>query len=345
MPRKIHAARLARRNLFVAFPAAVAFAALSASAANAKTFTMATDKVGSTFNAMGTAVAKVITAAGKDRVVVKAFGGPEAYLRGLESGEVDLAVLSSTSAYYAFHGKNKQKTAYKGLRILRAGDGGLKVTFVVPASSNIHSYKDLKGQKVASSYGGHAVIVPTIAGALATVGLSWNDVVQVPVTGVTGGIDAIAAGRAVASWSSYGMPKTRELHAKMGVRYIGFENTPETLKTLREKVFPGIKLGLTKAEPKIGLPKDAYLITYESYILASPKLSKEDATRILQTLWDKTPDLQAAHRSLKGFVKEDAASEIPVVPYHPAAIEFYKAQKLWGDKQEKANAAVAAQVK
>jgi len=40
-----------------------------------------------------------------------------------------------------------------------------------------------------------------------------------------------------------------------------------------------------------------------------------------------------------------AASKIPMVPFHPAAIEFYKGKKLWGEAQEKANAAVSATAK
>lgn len=321
--------------------------AVSASAASAKTMTLATDRVGSTFNAMGTAVAKVVTSAGKDRVIVKAFGGPEAYLRAIENGDVDLAVLSASSAYAAFNGRNKKKVRFTKLRLLRAGEGGLRLSFVVPAKSGIKSYKDLKGRKVASSYGGHAVIVPSIAGALSTVGLTWDDVVQVPVTGVTGGIQAIEAGRAEASWSSYGMPATRQLHAKLdgGVRYLGLPPGEESEKKLREKMFPGVQLVLTKANPKIGLPEDAYLISYESYVIASPKMTNDDVKRILDTLWEKTPELQKAHRSLAGFTHKVAATGIPMLPYHPAAIDFYKGKKLWNDAKQKAHDEVMGKAK
>ena len=316
-------------------------------AATAKTMTLATDRVGSTFNAMGTAVAKVITSAGKDRVIVKAFGGPEAYLRAIENGDVDMAVLSASSSFAAFNGRNKKKVRFTKLRLLRAGEGGLRLTFVVPAKSGIKSYKDLKGRKVASSYGGHAVIVPSIAGALSTAGLTWDDVVQVPVTGVTGGIQAIEAGRAEASWSSFGMPATRQLHAKLdgGVRYLSLPPGPESEKKLREKMFPGVQLVLTKANPKIGLPEDAWLISYESYLIASPKMTADDVKRVLETLWEKTPDLQKAHRSLQGFTHKVAATDLPMLPYHPAAIDFYKAKKLWGDKQQMAHDDVSKRAK
>lgn len=315
----------------------LAMTAAGAFAAQAKTLTLATDRVGSTFNAMGTGVAKTITAAGKDRVIVKAFGGPEAYLPAIQNGDVDLAVLSASSSFGAFNGRNRKKIRYTKLRLLRAGEGGLRLTFVVPAKSDIKSYKDLKGRKVASSYGGHAVIVPSIAGALSTVGLTWDDVVKVPVTGVTGGIQAIEAGRAEASWSSFGMPATRQLHAKMGIRYLSLPPGKESEEKLRAKMFPGVKLVLTKANPKIGLPEDAYLISYESYIIASPKMSDDDVKRVMETLWKETPNLQKAHRGLKGFTHKVAATDIPMIPYHPAAIAFYKDKGMWNDKLQKAH--------
>jgi uncharacterized protein len=333
------------RNLLLGSAALLALTSGGLSAAQAKTMTMATDRVGSLFNALGTGVAKTITQAGKDRVIVKAFGGPEAYLRAIENGDVDLAVLSASSAYAAFNGQNKNKTRFTKLRLLRAGEGGLKLTMVVPAKSNIMTYKDLKDRKVASSYGGHAVIPPSIAGALSTVGLTWDDVVQVPVTGVIGGVKAIEAGRAEASWSSFGMPATRQLHAKMGVRYLSLPPGKDVEAKLRKAMFPGVKLVPVKANPKMGMPKDGWLISYDSYIIASPKMTDEDVTRIMNTLWEGTPELQKAHWGLRGFTHPIAVTDIPMLPYHPAAVDFYKGKKMWTAEVEKANEMVTKAAK
>lgn len=332
-----------KRNLAIG-GAVLAMSLAGAGLAQAKTFTLATDRVGSTFNAMGTGVAATITGGGQDRVIVRAFGGPEAYLRPLQDGDIDLAVQSASSAYGAFNGENPQKIRYTGMRLLRAGVGGLRLTFVVPEKSGIKSIADLKGRRVASSYGGHATIPPSIAGALATAGLTWDDVVQVPVTGVLGGIEAIEAGRAEASWSSYGMPASRQLHTKIGIRYLPFERTEESLKVLRDNMFPGVQLVMTKAEPAIGMPADGYLISYESYIITGAKTSDEDVKRIMETLWERTPDLRKAHRGLDGFTHDAAASTIPMIPYHPAAIAFYKDKGVWTDEHQKAHDALMAKV-
>ena len=326
----------ARQALAIA-AAACAFAA----GAEAQTLTMATDKVGTTFNAVGAGIAKTITEASKARVIVKPFAGPDAYLPGLQNGEFDLATLSSSSAYVSYQGQNRSKRKYQAMRILRAGEGGVRLTFIVPAKSNIHSIEDLKGKKVASGFGGHATIPRSIGGALKTVGLRWKDVVQVPVTGAADSVQALGAGRVDASWSSYGMPVTRELHAKMGIRYLPIKPGPQSLKVLREAIFPGVQLVVTKADPKSGLPKDAHMISYDSYLITHKGLDDKTARLVLEALWKATDKLTKVHRGLAGFTHKTAVTDIPVVPYHPAAVAFYKEKGVWTAEAQMANAKLA----
>jgi TRAP transporter TAXI family solute receptor len=298
---------------------------------------MATDKVGSTFNAIGAGLAKIVTEGGKDRVVVKAFAGPDAYLGALQQGEVDLAALSASTAWTSYHGKNRAKRRYDKLRILRSADGGVRLTFLVAEKSGIRSVKDLKGRRLTAGFGGHAVIPRSMAGGLATAGLTWDDVQKVPVTGAVDGVQALGAGRVDASWTSYGMPIAREVHARIGVRYLPIEPGPKSLAALRKHIFPGVQLVLTRAEPKIGLPEDAYLISYDSYLASGPELDGKTVHSVLSALWDNTDKLVKVHRGLKGFSRERSVTDIPMVPYHPAAIAFYKAKGVWTAEAQAAN--------
>jgi TRAP-type uncharacterized transport system substrate-binding protein len=61
---------------------------------------------------------------------------------------------------------------------------------------------------------------------------------------------------------------------------------------------------------------------------------------VLQALWDNTKELNKAHFSLRGFKHKSGASNLPLVPYHPAAIAFYKEKGLWTAKVDKANSMV-----
>jgi uncharacterized protein len=312
--------------------------ALAATGAAGQTLTLASDAPGSTYNAVASGMAKVITEGSPVRVIVRPFGGPDNYLDQLNNGEVNLATLSSSTAYISYHGDNRAKKEYKNLRVLRAGQGGLFVGFIVMKNAEIKTVADLKGRRVTSDFGGHAVISKSMTGALATAGLTWKDVRPVPVTGANDGIHALDNGRVDASWASLGQPVARELHAKRGIRYLSFEKTPTAIETLRKHIFPGVKLETVKKSPGIGVEDDIYLITYDAYLVAHKDADGKAVKTALEALWKGTEELVKIHRGLSGFSHEAAVTEIPVVPYHPAAIEFYKEKGIWTEAAEKANA-------
>lgn len=305
----------------------------------AQSLTMATDSPGSVYNAIGSGMAKVVTDASPLRVIVRSFGGPDAYVDQLNNGELDLAAMSSSSSFLSYRGMNRAKKTFSNLRLLRSGQGGLFVGFAAMADSGIKTIADLKGKRVASDYGGHAIIGKGVTGALASAGLTWDDVKPVPVTGANDGIHALDAGRVDAAWASLGQPVVRELNANKAVRYISFGSGPESLKVLREKVFPGLKLATVKKNPDLGVQDDILMINYDTYVVCNADLRAENVKVILDALWNNTDQLTKIHPALKGFVNEAAVTEVPMVPYHPAAVAYYKEKGVWSEEAEMANSA------
>ena len=175
--------RFVPRARTATFAAAVGIAALIAGAADAATLIMATDRAGTLYNATGAGLAKVATKFSKHRVIVRAFGGPDAYIHNLNRGEYLLTAFSSNTAWFNFHGRTKSKRTTKDLRILRSGSGALRLSFVVYADSNIKTIADLKGRRITSDFGGHAAINPIVTATLGYAGLTWKDVRPVPVAG------------------------------------------------------------------------------------------------------------------------------------------------------------------
>lgn len=326
-------AKLTRSLLLGA--AVVGFAATGAAG---QTLTLASDAPGSTYNAVASGMAKVITEGSSVRVIVRPFGGPDNYLDQLNTGEVNLATLSSSTAHISYIGDNRAKKEYKNLRLLRAGQGGLFVSFIVLKDSDIKMVADLKGRRVTSDFGGHAIIGRSMTGALATAGLTWKDVRAVPVTGANDGPHALDTGRVDASWASLGQPVAREIHAKKGIRYLGYDKTPAALETLRKHIFPGVKLETVKKSPGIGVENDIFLITYDAYLIAHKDVDGNAVRAALEALWKGTDELVKIHRGLSGFTREAAVSDLPVIPYHPAAVAFYKEKGLWTEAAQKANA-------
>jgi uncharacterized protein len=317
-----------------------AAAAMVAGAASAKTLIMATDRAGTLYNATGSGLAKVLTKNSKNRVVVRAFGGPDAYIHAMSKGEYTFTAVSSNSAYFHFHGKTKSKRKAKNLRILRSGSGALRLSFMVYADSGINSFADLKGKRVSSDFGGHAAINPIVNGALAVSGLSWKDLKPVPVTGALDSPRALGAGRVDAAWGALGMPVVREIHAKKKVKYLSIDGSAKTLAGLRKRVFPGLRLVKMPPIKHLGLPKPTTMITSDSYLLTHAKADPAVLRDALEALWKSEKAVTKAHFSLRGFKNKTAATDLPMLPYHPVAIAFYKSKGIWKARHDAANAAL-----
>jgi hypothetical protein len=297
--------------------------------AAAQTMVIATDRQGSLMNRVGTAMAKTITDNSSLRAVVRPFAGPDAFMDALDKGRIKLATLTAASAYIEVTGTNKSKKAHKNIRILRSGPNVLNLGFIVHNDSGIKSVAGLRGKKLTSDFGGHSVLPQSIATGLANGGLTWDDVVKVPVTGVVDGVKSVGAGRAQSSWAAVGMPAVREVNAQKAVRFLSFKNDPATLAKMRKMMFPGMKLRtFPKPIPPLSIRGPVNLITYDTYLLANKDLDDATATKVVEGLWKGTASFVKASPIFRGFQKKNAVTDIPIMPYHPAALKFYKAQGL-----------------
>ena len=306
---------------------------VTAAIAAAQTLVIATDRQGSLMNRVGTAMAKTITDNSDLRAVVRPFAGPDAYLSSVNRGQIKLAVLTASSVYLEVTGNNKSKKRHTNFRILRSGPNVLRLGFIVRKDSKIKTIADLKGHKLTSGFGGHSVLPQSIATGLANGGIGWDDVVKVPVTGVVDGVKSFGAGRTDASWGALGMPAIREIHAQRPVRFLSFENTPETLAKMRKMMFPGMQLiKIGRAIPPLSVFGPVNLITYDTYLMANKDLDDATAAKIVSALWKGTDSFIKSSPIFRGFKQKSAVTHLPMTPYHRAAIKFYKGHGLWTDK-------------
>ncbi|MGE5146041.1 MAG: TAXI family TRAP transporter solute-binding subunit [Candidatus Eiseniibacteriota bacterium] len=318
-----------RTLALTAVGATLALAALPASEARAEVLALAADRPGTTFNAMAAGIAKVVDESGAANLLVRPYAGPAAWAPLLDKGEVKLGAISAISTWQAFNGKGEIKTPLKNIRILRSGEGSLMLGFIAGAKSDIKELKDVRGKRVSSNFGGHIGIQSSIAGELAVAGMTWKDVTPVPVVGANDGIDALVAGRLDVTWASLGQPQAREADVKIGIRYLPLPNNADTLKVLRQKVFPAAQIVVAKKGSVPGVEVDTPMLSYDAYLVANKDLPDAIVTKILAALWDKTDELVKVQRSLAGFKHEAAVTDAPVAPYHPAAVAFYKSKGLW----------------
>lgn len=329
--------------LLTLIPTFVFLSGVQAQAALPRSATLATHAVGSIYNAMGTGLAGVISRNSSMTVRVQPYAGPPAWLPSMDTGETDMGIITSGDAVSAYRGIIFYKKAYKNTRIISIG-GTLKPGFYVAKESTIQTVADLKGRRVPSDYPGIPSIRRLIEGALATAGLSYNDVVKVPVSDLQAGAQAFLEGRTEAVWHSVGSPTVEEANARHagGVRFISIIATPEAAKRMAE-IYPGSYPGLVKAGSATGIVKDVYLSTNDIYLAGGKALSEEAAYEVVRILWEKNQELDAAYRALKEWSRERMVSARAFIPYHPGAIKFYKEKGLWTPEMEALQASLLGQ--
>ena len=308
---------------------AVAVSALAATSgpAAAQAVAIATDSIGGLSNTMGSAIAKVVTQNGNLNMRVRAYGGPEIWMPQLDSGRVGFGVHFAPTVWLSYN-KIDTQVESKNLRLLRSSFATVPLGFMVRADSDIKSISDLKGRRVAGGYGAHPIMKRLSEGMLQAYGVSMSDVDVVPVPAAADGASALRDGRVEAAWFAVFAPTTREIHSKIKLRFLPIDFTPERLKIARDVIFPGVM----PVKVPVNLPfaaKGTTLLGYEAYLIASIQTRDDAIKSALGALWDHEAELTKIHANLRGFKNAASVSKVAVIPYHPAAIEFYKTKGVW----------------
>ena len=317
-------------------------AAGTVTAAEQKSATLATHAVGSLYNAIGTGIATVVSRHTAMTVRVQPFAGPPAWLPSMNSGETDMGVLTSADAVTSYRGVILYKKPYTNTRILVVG-GALQLSFYVPREAPIETVADLRGKKIPADYPGTPIVRLSSTAALATAGLTYNDIIKVPVSDLQSGAQAFMEGRTDAGWHSVGSPAVEEANArKGGVKFISVIATPEGAKKMGD-VYPGSYPSIVKAGAATGIVKDSALLTNDIYLVASKEFSDQAAYEAVKALWEYNQELGAAYQALKDWRRERMLSKDAFIPYHPGAIKFFKEKGIWNKEMEALQAKLLTQ--
>ena len=304
--------------------------------------TLGTHAVGSLYNAIGTGIATVVSRHTPMTVRVQPFAGPPAWLPSIDQGDTDMGVLTSADAVSSYKGILLYKRPLKGTRILVVG-GTLKISFYVPNASNMKSVADLKGKRVPSGFPGIPVANLGTAAVLASAGLTYDDVVKVPVSDLQASAQAFLEGRTDAGWHSVGSPAVEEANARIrgGVRFLPLTVSDAGEKRVQE-IYPGSYPSIVKGGTITGVPQDAPLLVNDIYLVSSKSLSDEAAYEVVKALWEYNQELGAAYPTLKEWQRDRMVSDKAFIPYHPGAIKFFKEKGVWTKEMEALQAKLMA---
>ena len=303
--------------------------------------TIGTNPAGSVFYAVGAGLAKVISGAGPMQSMVQPYTGTSTLLPLLDTGELDFAIINAVETNLAYQGPAKLKIGGKNpmphvpnARLIMRGSP-LFIGLVVKKDSPFKSVQDAKGRRVTGEYPANLAIWYHGYAALASGGVAWDDVKVVPVPAVNEGVDAIVQGRAEVSIHAIGAAKVKEADAAVGVRHLPLDCSAQGDARVRKAV-PGYSTTTLKSGFSTGIIADTCVLTFDIYMLGHKALSNDVVQAALKAVWDNTDKLPPLHAQFQEWTHDRAASADVTVPYHPAAVQFYKEKNLWNAKMDEA---------
>jgi hypothetical protein len=303
-----------------------------------RTLIVGTSPVGSSHNSVANGFASVVSKNSSLQMTVSPFAGPAAWPPLVNKGEVDFGTASGPESTWAFKGENGFDPS-PNLRLLVRGNYIQVVGAVVRQDSDIEKIRDLAGRRLTSDYPGSVISKMILDAALTVNGMSWDDVIQVPVPSTTAGIEALRDNQVDAAFAlAPSTPTMQEVHNAVGLKEVGFlddygpdeiDQVPqEIIDQITERV-PGGRL--VKHEPEGFVSKETVGIAYPNHIVVGAHVPDEVVYEVMETLWNHYEELHPIHPWLAGFTPEQMFNPEPSMPYHPGAVQFFKDKGLWND--------------
>ena len=307
----------------------------------AKSVTFGTNPEGTVFYAVGGGLASVISGAAPFQAVIQPYTGTSTFLPLLDNGEIDFGIINAVEMNLAYQGPAKLKIAGKNplphvpnTRLIMRGSP-LSVSLVVKKDSPIKTIYDVKGKRVTGEYPANIAIWYHIYTALAGAGMTWEDVKVVPVPAVNDGVDALVQGRADVSNHAIGAAKIKEADTSVGVRFLSLDCSAQGEARVRNAV-RGYYLTTVKSGSSTGVVGDTCVLTYDIYLVGHKALPGQVVQATLKAVWDNIAKLPPLHAQFQDWTRERAAAADVTIPYHLAAIQFYKEKNLWNTKMDEA---------
>lgn len=315
---------------------ALALAGIPAARAQGGRISIATNPAGTLYYQLGGGFAKLLNEKLGVQAIVQPYAGTSAYLPLVESGEVTMALSSTLDAGSAYRGEQGRNSMLKLRSLARIFP--LRYALLVRKDSPIRSVADLRGKRLVLSFKANVGLDPINTTVLESAGLKEADVVATNVAGIPQGVRGVVEGTIDGTWVAVGIPVVMEAHASVGIRYVNLGGPNFTEEFLSSRV-PGL-FPLT-VNPAPNLPEvtePVQVIGYDVFMMVSASMPADRARAILGALHEGFAGLQKDYPALRAGDPKRIASATNTVPFHPAAVEYYKAKSLWtprNDAQEK----------
>jgi TRAP transporter TAXI family solute receptor len=299
-----------------------------------RSVTIASNPPGTVFYALASGLAKVVSESAPLQMVVQPYSGTSTFLPLLNTGEVDFGINNAVDMALSYQGPERLKIGGRNpflhtpnVRLVMRGSV-LLVALLVRKDSPMKSVHDIRGKRLTGEYPAQLSNWYNLFGFLSGAEMKWEDVKIVPVPGVNEGVDALVQGRADVSMSAVNSAKVREADAAIGVRHISLDCSPEGEKRLRKAV-PGYYPYWLKRGQATGIVEDTCVNAYDIYLTGHRAAPDRLVSTILKGVWDNVDKLPPLNPNFKDWTRRRAVDPDVTIPYHTAAVQFYKERGVW----------------
>jgi TRAP transporter TAXI family solute receptor len=303
-------------------------------------YTIGTNPQGTVYYTIGGGIAAALQEKLGKQVTVQPNSGSSVYLPLISAGEISMGLNSSLDLGEARAGGfGKPMT---NLRVL-ARLWPLHVALVARKDLGIAKISELKGKRVVTSFRALKAMSILSKVILQLGGLNPDDVEQVAVAGLGPGMEQLTENRLDATLIAVGIPLTKQAHASIpgGIRYLDIDGKQATDEKANE-LFPGTYLTLIKPSPRLPEVAEPVTVTaFDVFLTVNADMPDADATALLTALYESLPQLRKDYPPLGGAAQKKLSAPSNTVPYHKAAVAFFKSKSMWSEDNQARNQALA----
>ncbi len=301
---------------------------LASCADSAQTVGIGTTKGGAT-GQVSAGIAKVVSSHGDLQARTQPMAGTQQYIPRVNAGQLEFGVSNIVQLTFAVQGTSLfEGHPNPNLRMV-ATLMPFRVGLLVPDDSDIRTVADLKGKPVPSGFRAAPLFKVVFDGFLATGGLSYDDVQQVPVSGVNQMWELFMQGKVLTAIVTAGSAIAKQTDAALGgVRYLSFDDSPQSVAALNEHV-PRASLEMIQPAPRLtGILTPSNLLNYDYTLFAGKDVPDDLVYQVVQAMYENPDDLRVSGALWEEFTAEGMSKDVGI-EYHPAAIKFYKEKGIW----------------
>lgn len=302
---------------------AIVVAVAATGGVSAQVASITTPPAGSVWNTMASVIAAEAQKSEGGRLVVQAYSGNAQMLQAVDSKDAEFTLTDINDMIVAVAGEGDYSVALPNLRVL-AKINPFPVGLFVRADSGMTRVSDLAGKRVPSGWEAFPLNRPLVSALLEADGISYDQVVQMPIPDIIRGADALASGLTDAAFFAVGGPKVAEVGATVGgVRYLQVASDEKALEAIR-KYRPAYYFSeVTPSPVRVGIEAPMMMLTWDNVLVAGAHVPDEQVKALLAAIFDNVGAIAASYPPLGVMNLETAYIDYPGVEYHPGAVAFF----------------------